>query len=149
MKLPPPLLSMTIFITRIFSKQRRVPRRSFSALYDKKFSTENRDIPHLVHIFLPYPFFSESRGSPLRNFLSVSDKKNHQKRDAPISPAMQEIFYYQNFSKHRRIPLRVFRHCVTKKWTKKCDTLPLIHEIFPYQNISETQGSPQRKFSVL
>ena len=39
----PPLLSLTYFGTRNFLEHRRVPRRNFSALWDKKFSTENRD----------------------------------------------------------------------------------------------------------
>ena len=38
-----PLLSLTFFDTRIFLKHRRVPLRNFSALWDKIFSTENRD----------------------------------------------------------------------------------------------------------
>ena len=40
---PPPLLSPTFFDTRNFLKHRRVPLRSFSALWDKNFPTENRD----------------------------------------------------------------------------------------------------------
>ena len=39
----PPLLSLTFFDTRNFLKHRRVPRWNFSALWDKKFSTDNRD----------------------------------------------------------------------------------------------------------
>ena len=41
--LPPLLLSLTFFDTRNFLKQRRVPRRDFSALWDKNFSKDNRD----------------------------------------------------------------------------------------------------------
>ena len=40
---PPPLLSPKFFDTRNFLKHRRVPLRSFSALWDKNFPTENRD----------------------------------------------------------------------------------------------------------
>ena len=43
---PPPLLSflcMKNFDARFFLKQWRVPLRNFSVLWDKKFSTENRD----------------------------------------------------------------------------------------------------------
>ena len=36
------LLSLTFFDARNFLKHRRVPLRNFSALWDKKFSTENR-----------------------------------------------------------------------------------------------------------
>ena len=39
-------LCMKIFDTRTFFKYRRIPLRNFSVLWDKKFSTENRDIPH-------------------------------------------------------------------------------------------------------
>ena len=37
------LLGIKFFDTRNFLKHRRVPRRSFSALWDENFSTENRD----------------------------------------------------------------------------------------------------------
>ena len=40
-----PFLSIDFFDTRNFVKHRRVPLRSFSVLWDNKFSIENRDIP--------------------------------------------------------------------------------------------------------
>ena len=56
--LPPPLLSIKFFDTRNFAKHRRVPLRSFSVLWDNKFSIEIRDIPLLgINFFLP-----ETRG---------------------------------------------------------------------------------------
>ena len=47
--LPSPLLSIKLFDTRIFLKHRRVPLRSFSVLWDKKFPTENRETRSLSY----------------------------------------------------------------------------------------------------
>ena len=44
---PPPPLSIKLFDPGNFLKHRRVPLRCFSVLWDKQFSTENRDTPCL------------------------------------------------------------------------------------------------------
>ena len=60
---------------------------------------------------------------------------------------MRKIFHFQNFSKHRRLPLRFFWHCETKKILRKIVIPSLLAKIFfPKQNVSEKHGSPQRIF---
>ena len=77
----PPLLSIKFFDTRNFVKQRRVPLRSFSVLWDNKFSIENRDIPLLGKI-IRYPKFSETQtGSSTKFFGTVRENFSTENRD--------------------------------------------------------------------
>ena len=72
---PHPFLCMKSFDAKIFFKHRRVPLRSFSILWDKKFSIENRDIPLLCLKFL-IPQSSETlKGFPTKVFGTVRQKK--------------------------------------------------------------------------
>ena len=45
----PPFSSKKLFESRNFLKNSRNPLRNFSALWDTKISTENRDMPPLIH----------------------------------------------------------------------------------------------------
>ena len=51
----PPFSSIKLFETRNFLKNSRIPLRNFSALWDIKISTENRDMPPLIHKFISIP----------------------------------------------------------------------------------------------
>ena len=79
---PPTLLSLKFFDTSNFTKYRRVPLRSFSVLWDNKFSTESRDAPppplSYPQQFLIPEFFSYTR-VPLRNFSALWGKNFQQK----------------------------------------------------------------------
>ena len=72
---PHPLLCMEISDTRVFLKHKRVPQRIFSALWDKKNSTENSDIPFLCIKFFDTRNCLKHRSVPQRNF-SVPRQKN-------------------------------------------------------------------------
>ena len=56
---------------------RKVYLRNFSALWDKKFWTENHDPPPLIHIFFRYRNFSwtQHRRVPLQSFSAPWEKK--------------------------------------------------------------------------
>ena len=51
----PPFLSIKLFETKKFFNNSRIPLRKFSALWDIKLSTENRDMPPLTHKFFSIP----------------------------------------------------------------------------------------------
>ena len=51
----PPFSFIELFEIKNFLKNSRIPLRKFSALWDIKISTENRDMPPLIHKFFPIP----------------------------------------------------------------------------------------------
>ncbi len=123
---PPPLLSLTFFETRDFPKHRKVPRRTFSALWDKKFSTENLDTPPspLIHKLFRYRKLSETqhRRVHLQNFSALWDKKfSTENLDTPPSPLIHKLFRYRKFSEtHRRMfQLRNFSAMWDKNFRRK------------------------------
>ena len=68
-----PHLSKNFFDTSFFMKHRRVPLRVFSALRDKKLSTEKSDIPFLWVIFFHTQFLPKHRRVPRRCFSILWD----------------------------------------------------------------------------
>ena len=81
----------------------RVPLRFFSVLRDKKFSIENRDFT-----LLGIKFFDTRnllKGSSTKCCDTVRQNKFDRKSWYP-PPLIPNIFRYQNFLKHRRVPLR-------------------------------------------
>ena len=92
---PPPLLSLTFFDTRDFLKHRKVPRRNFSALWDKKFCRRKLDTPPpLIHKLFGYRKFSETqhRTVPLRNFSALWDKKIFDGKSWYYPPLLIQLF---------------------------------------------------------
>ena len=99
--------------------------RNFFALWDQKFSTENRDTPSslppllLSIIFIRYQIFSDTqiRKVPLRNFSALRQKKIDTKSwDKSLK---HKIFRYPKLVTHWRVPLRNFsalwdRHFLTE-----------------------------------
>ena len=71
---PSSVLCMEISDTRIFLTYKRVLLRIFSALWDKKISTENSDIPFLFIKFFDTRNFLKQRSVPQRNFLVLRQK---------------------------------------------------------------------------
>ena len=113
---PSPILSINFFATGNFLKQhRRVLLRIFSVLWDKKFSTENRDNipPPLIHKLFRYRKFSETaqKGSPMKIFCFVRQKIFGGKN----------FFSTGNFLKHSTEGFldEIFRHCETKIFQRK------------------------------
>ena len=119
--LPSPPVIHKLFGYRLFSetKHRRVPLRSFSALSDKKFSTEPLDThpppPPLSIIFLATGnFLKQHRRVPLRSFSALWDKKFFR-RKLLISPPVLVINFFATrvFLKHSTGGFRyqIFQHC--------------------------------------
>ena len=77
--LPPPYPFLTIKTcdNKTFLKHRRFPLRSFSVLWDNKFSTESRDAPLslLSLTFFDTTNFLKHRKVPLQSFSALCDKK--------------------------------------------------------------------------
>ena len=117
-------------------KDWRNPLRHFSALWDKKFSTENFVTPPLlIHKLFRYQKFSEKehRRVPLRNFSALWDKKFstilwYCLPPPPPPPPFLSINFFvtRYFVKHKRVPLRSFSALSDKTiFTENCDTRPL------------------------
>ena len=81
----------------------RVPLRFFSVLRDKKFSIENRYFTLLGIKFFDTRNFL--KGSSTKCFDTLRQNKFGGKSWYP-PPLIPNIFRYQNFLKHRRVPLR-------------------------------------------
>ena len=120
--LPPPPLIHKLFRYRKISEtqHRRVPLRIFSALWDKKNSTENLDTPPspLIHKLFRYRKFFETqrRRFQLRNFSALWDKRfSTENLDTP-PPLSKNFLATGNFLKHSAegFNYEIFRHCETK-----------------------------------
>ena len=68
------LLFINFFDTRIIVKHRRVRLRSFSVLWDNKFSEENRDIPLICIKFFDTRNYWNTEGFPYENFWHCETK---------------------------------------------------------------------------
>ena len=78
------LLGMKFFDTRTIVIYRSVPQRNLSALWAKKFLTENRDIPFSFKIFfryLTFEIFWNIRWFLTKFFGTVRQKKSKENRD--------------------------------------------------------------------
>ena len=87
-----PLFSSTKhFKTRNLLKNSRTPSRNFYALWDIKISTENRDMPALIHKFISIPeTFWKTKGFLYKNCrFGPVGQKNRQNRFARPSYAWQ------------------------------------------------------------
>ena len=145
-----PFSSIKLFETENFLKNSRIPLWKFSALWDIKISTENRDKPPLIPKFFSIPenfrktegFLHEAfRFGPVRQKIST-------KRDAP-PPPMHENFDKRIFLKHQS----VLQWNISVHWDKNFDGKywypppPLIHKIFfPTRNFLKHRMVPWRSF---
>ena len=84
--------------------------RSFSVLYDWKFSTENREIPLLCIRFFDTQNFLKHWMVPLRIFSVLWDKKfSPEILVTPPPPLLSITFFHtRNFLKHRKGSLQSF-----------------------------------------
>ena len=120
----------------------RVPLRSFSVLWDKKFSIENRDIPLLGIKFFDTRNFLKHRRVPRRNFSALWDENFSRKIVIPAPSLIPNILRYQKHSEIQKGYSTNFFGTVWKKFsTEKRDT-PLSHaknfsvpEIFWYTEV--------------
>ena len=127
----PPFSSIKLFETRNFLKNSRIPLRKFSALWDIKISTENRDMPSLIHKISSIPeIFWKQKGSFTKLFVSVLwDKKFRQNRDSPPSLCMK-IFDKRIFLKHQS----VLQWNISVQWDKNFDGKSWYSPPPPYPN---------------
>ena len=147
-----PLLSINFFATGIFlTHSTEGFTRKFSALWYKKFSTENLDTPPpLIHKLFRYREFSETqqRRVQLWIFSALWDKKiSTVNLDTPPPPLIHKLFRYREFSEtqQRRVQLRIFsalwdtKFLGGKSWYSPPPPLSLIHKLFRPRKFSESQ----------
>ena len=143
---PPPLI-LKLFDYRKFSETQhsRVPLRNSSALWDKKFLTENRDTPSAIlsTIFFDYRKFSETqhRRVPLRNSSALWDRKiMTENRDTP--PLLSINFLATGRLMKRStesFPYGILPHCQTKKFWQKIVILPTSSHLLSSVNFFDTR----------
>ena len=123
-------------------KHRRVPLRTFSVLWDNKFSIENRDI-HLLGIkFFDTRNFLKHRRVSLRNDSVLWDKTKltENRNSRPLCyPWLFSIPEINETLKNS--PTKIFGTVRQKifEGTSWYFPLPLIHKLIRYRKLSETQ----------
>ena len=150
-KVIPPFSSIKLFETRNFFKNSRSPLRNFSALWDIKISTENRDMPPLIHkFFFDTKNFLENRRVPLQSFSFRScETKNFDKTVMPPPPSYAWKFSINKFSESPKCsPIKYFGTVRQKLFDGKSWYLPpLIHKkFFPTRNFLKHRMVPWRSF---
>ena len=131
--LPPPLLIHKLIRYQKFSEtqHRRVPLRKVSVLWDKKFSTENRDKTLWSIRLFDTRNQWHPKGFPYEICRHCETKNFRQKivilpSSSPSSLLSINFFDTRNFVKHRRVPLRSFSVLWDKTiLTENRDTRPL------------------------
>ena len=148
-----PRLIHKLFRYRKFSEtqHRRIPLRNFSALWDKKVLTENRDTPHpLLSInFLDTRTFVKQKG-PLMKFFGPVRQKIFGKIMMPPSHSYAWKFSIQEFFlKHRRGLLRKFSVLWDKNFRHKIVISPSdAKNFFDNRNFPTHWIVPHQYFSV-
>ena len=115
-----PPIKHKVFRYSNFSETLNGCPRNFSALWDKKLSTENCDTP-IMHKIVRYPKFSETlKGCP-PNFSALWDQNFPTgKRDTPVF--IHKTFWNRMFSQKQWDSLTKFSAIRDKKFsTKNCD----------------------------
>ena len=152
--LPPPLLSINFFDTRNFVKHRRVPLWNFSALWDKKFSTENLDTPSPLlskNFFATGHFLKHRSEGFLYEIFRHCETKNFWQRIVILpSPLIHKFFRHQKLCETKKgSPTKFFGTVREQIFHTKSWSSPHRHKRFRYQKFSETQTGPRRNFSAL
>ena len=144
----PPFSSIKLFETKNFLKNSRIPLRKFSALWDIKISTENCDMPPLIHkLFFDTKKFPENRRVPLQSFSGsvLWDKNFRQKPDAPL--LCMKIFDKRIFLKHQSVLQWNFSVQWDKNFDGKSWYPPLVYKIFsPTRIFLKHRMVPWRSF---
>ena len=142
----PPFSSTNPFGNRNFIKNSWISRRTFSAAWGIKISTENRDLPPLVHNF----FFDtmnllEKRRVSVQKFSFRScQTKNFDK--TVMSPSYACKFSIKEFFLNTKVVSNeIFWYSHTKTFRRKIVIPPPIHKIFFWN----TEWFPGEVFSVL
>ena len=141
----PPFSSVKLFGTKNFLKNSRIPLRKFSALWDIKISTENRDMPPLIHKFFSIPkMFWKTAGFLYKAFrFGPMRQKVLTKPWCPPPPLLcMKIFDKRIFLKHQK----VLQWNISVQWDKNFDGKswypPLLSKRFRYPKLMKhsTEG---------
>ena len=143
------------FWNKNFLKNSRIPLRKFSAVWDIKISTENRDMPPLIHNFFSIP----ENVRKTEGFLYKAFRFGAVRQKVPTKPWCPRPSYAWKFSikeffwnNLKVFSNEMFRYSETKTSTENLDTPPPppLIQTFSVPEISETlKDSPRRKFSAL
>ena len=123
--------------------------QSFSALWDKRFPTENSDIAFLCKRCFNTRIYLKHGKGPLRKFLALRGKIfSIGNSDMPF--LCIKFFDIRFFLKHRRVPLRKFFSNVRQIFEKISWYIPLLTKRFCETRIFPKHRSVSpRNFSVL
>ena len=137
------LLGMKFFDSWTFLIYRSVPQRNFSALWDKKFSTECRDIPFFcINFFYTWHLkMSETLDGSSRSFSLLWDKTNRRK--TVICKKVSEI---PNILNLRSRSQKFFAYCETKNFEWRTWFSVLMHRKTRYPIISGLLKGFRTKF---
>ena len=120
----PPFSSIKLFETKNFLRNSRIPLRKFSALWDIKLSTENRDKPPLIHKFFSIPEnFRKTEGFLYKAFcFGPVRQKVSTKPWCPAPLLCMKIFDKRNFWNTKVFSNEIFWYSETKTSTENRDT---------------------------
>ena len=145
---PPPLIHKVFRYRKFSEKQhRRVPLRNFSVLWDKKISTENRDITLWSIKFFDTRNLWHTEGFPQENFRHCDTKIFYKK--SWYSPLKHKVFRNRKFSEtqHRMVPLRNFSELWDNKFSIENRDIPLwCIKFFDTRKLWHTEGFPYEIF---
>ena len=130
---PPPPLIHKIFRYQIFCETQKGSSTKFSALWGKKYSTEDFDTSSLslIHKLFRYKKFFETqhRRVPLRNVSVLWNKENFDRKSGH-NPLKHKFLRYPKLVTHWRVTCEMFRYCETKQFRRKIVIPPLLSLTF-------------------
>ena len=105
-----PSLISNIFRYPELMEHKRIPLQNFSALWDKKFLTENLDTPPSllsINFFATGNFLKHSTDGFFNEIFRQCETKDFWQKSS-LSPPFLSIKFFEtiNFVKHKRVPLR-------------------------------------------
>ena len=136
-----------VFQYHNFSETLRGCPRSFSALWDKKFSTTKLWYPLLCINFFNTSIFLKHWRDAHKSFRHCETKNIRRKIVIPHKG--EKIFVTLNFLKDWRDAHEIFRHCETKKFRRENVIPHSMHRVFRNPNFSETLRGCPRSFLAL
>ena len=145
----PPSSSIKLFETKNFLKKSRIPLRKFSALWDIKISTENRDKPPLIHKFFSIPEnFRKTEGFLYKAFRFGPVRQKISTKPWCPAPSYAWKFSIKKISESLKCsPMKYFGAVRQKIRRKIVIPPPLIHKIFfPTRNFLKHRMVPWRNF---
>ena len=148
----PPFSSIKLFETKNFLKNSRIPLRKFSALWDIEISSENRDMPPLIHKFFSIPEnFRNTEGFLYKAFRfgPVRQKVRTKPWCPPPSYAwkfsMKELFWNTT----KVFSNEIFRYSETQTSTENRDTPPFIQTFSIPEIIATVKDYPTESFGTV